>query len=468
MDTRGRLTLAGVVNEMADLFCHGKRAMKVQKPSKRRQCFLAGGLLLGLLCGSAVGQSISIQIPAKTPLSIQLLQHVPMKVGESLEGRLLYPIYVDNQIAIPAGAALRGTVLQLDSDRSRRIHARLRGDFTPFHIPVVRFDQLVLPDGSLASVVSDGAKDGAPILRLSPAPGAKTGSMVSRQIAAEKQRIKDTVAQFTAPGRGDRLVQFIYTQLPYHPERIETGTAWTVDLAQPLNLRLTDPRPEAHEKTDPPGAPTATEWRLRAYLQETLSSADRKPGDAFQAVVSEPVFNAEHEVVVPQGSVLVGEITQTKPARSFGRQGKLRFRFQQLKLPTGFTQPVEGTLAGVDANKAANLQIDPEGGIAPKPQNRVLLPLVLTLLAGRGLDNDGNQVVNGAVASNGFGIIGRIVGIVVTNRSVAAGIGFYGAALSFYDLCLARGHNVVFTKNTRIEVTTRPTRSPMNTPSPSQ
>ena len=125
--------------------------MKVQKPSKRRQCLIAAGMLLGLLCGSAVGQSGSIQIPATTPLSIQLLQHVPMKVGESLEGRLLYPVYVDNQIAIPAGATLRGTVLQLDSDRSRRIHARLRGDFTPFHIPVVRFDELVLPDGALES-----------------------------------------------------------------------------------------------------------------------------------------------------------------------------------------------------------------------------------------------------------------------------------------------------------------------------
>jgi hypothetical protein len=423
-------------------------------------------MLLGLLCGSAVGQSGSIQIPAKTLLSIQLLQHVPMKVGESVEGRLLYPVYVDNQIAIAAGATLRGTVLQLDSDRSRRIHARLRGDFTPFHIPVVRFDQLVLPDGSLTSVVSDDAKNGAPILRLSPAAGAKKGSLVSREIAAEKQRIKDGVAQFTAPGRGDRLVQFIYTQLPYHPERIETGTAWVIDLAEPLNLRLTDPRPEAHEK--PPGASAATEWRLRAYLQETISSAQRKPGDTFQAVVSEPVFNAEHEVVVPQGSVLVGEVTQTKPARSFGRQGKLRFRFRQLKLPTGFTQPVEGTLAGVDANKSANLQIDPEGGIAPKPQSRVLLPLVLTFLAGRGLDNDGSQAVNGAVASNGFGIVGRIVGIAASSRNVAAGIGFYGAALAFYDVCLARGRNVVFVKNTRIEVTTTPGRSPMNTPSPSQ
>jgi hypothetical protein len=425
-------------------------------------------MLLGLLCGSAFGQSGSIQIPAKTLLSIQLLQHVPMKVGEPLEGRLLYPVYVDNQIVIAAGATLRGTVLQLDADRSRRIHARLRADFTPFHIPVVRFDQLVLPDGSLMSMVSDDARDGAPILRLSPAAGAKKGSLVSREIAAEKQRIKDAVAQFTTPGRRDRLVQFIYTQLPYHPERIETGTAWVVDLAQPLNLRLADPRSEAQEKADPPGASAANEWRLRAYLQETISSADRKPGDTFQALVSEPVFNAGHEVVVPQGSVLVGEVTQTKPARSFGRQGKLRFRFRQLKLPTGFTQPVEGTLAGVDANKASNLQIDTEGGIAPKPQSRVLLPLVLTLLASTGLDDDGSRGLNGAVASNGLGIVGRIVGIAASSRNVAVGIGFYGAALSFYDLCLARGHNVVFTKNTRIEVTTRPARNPMNTPSPSQ
>jgi hypothetical protein len=453
---------------LADPFCHDKSEMRIQKQSDRRQSLAPAALLLGLLCGSSVGQTTSIQIPVKTPLSIQLLQHVPMKAGEPLEGRLLYPVYVDNRIAIPVGATLRGTVIELGADRSRRIHARLRGDFTPFHIPVVRFDELVLPDGERESMVSDSAKDGAPILRLSPAPGAKKGSIVSRQIAAEKQRIKDAATQITAPGRGDRLVQFIYTQLPYHPERIEQGTAWTVDLAQALNLKLMDPRPEDREKADPPGSSAATQWRLRAYLQETISSADRKPGDTFQAVVSEPVFNAEHAVVVPQGSVIVGEITQTKPARSFGRQGKLRFRFRQLKLPTGFTQPVEGTLAGVDASKSANLQIDSEGGIAPKPQNRVLLPLVLTFLAGRGLDDDGSRIANGAVASNGFGIVGRIVGIVASSRNVAAGIGFYGAALAFYDLCLARGHNVVFTRNTRIEVTTTPARSPLNTPSPSQ
>jgi hypothetical protein len=406
-----------------------------------------------------------------------------MKAGEPLEGRLLYPVYVENRIALPAGTLLRGSVVQLDSDRSRRIHSRLRGDFTPFHIPVVRFDQMVLPDGNLQPIASDSAKDGVPILRLSPPPGKRKGSFIRRQIAQEKQRLKDTAALFTKPGRGDRLVQFIYTQLPYHPERIEAATAWTVELAQPLELTLKKSPPAesndpivhgenehgeneqtARKNPDPTTTPPnqETEWRLRAYLQQTISSATEKQGDTFQALVAEPVFNANHVLAVPEGSVLVGEITQSKAARSFGRQGKLRFRFRELKFPTGFSQPVEGTLAGTDSDKSANLQMDSEGGIQPKSQNKVIVPLVLTLLAGRALDNDGSAAAHGAVASNGFGIVGRVVGIMASSRNVAAGIGMYGAALSFYDLWLARGHDVAFVKNTRVEITTTPTRSPMS------
>jgi hypothetical protein len=443
---------------------------------------LACAFLGTLLPVFLLGQATSVQIASATPLSVQLLKHVPMKTGEPLDCRLLYPVYVDNRVAIPAGTPLRGNVVRLDSDRSRRIHSRFRGDFTPFHIPLVRFDQLVLADGNLQPIVSDTAMDGVPILRLSPASGSKKGSFVARQIAAAKQRLKDTAALFTAPGRGDRLVQFIYTQLPYHPQRIENGTTWTVELARPLNLNLSDNPPNDNpviaEKGEqaagqkpqaashPAGRPADqdAEWRLRASLQQTISSAKEKPGDTFQAFVTEPVFNFDHALVVPQGSLLVGEITQTKPARSFGRQGKLRFRFRELKLPGGFSQPVEGTLAGIDANKAANLQIDSEGGIQQKSQNRIVVPLALTLLAGRAFDDDGNRVANSAVASNGFGIVGRVVGIVASSRNVAAGIGIYGAALSFYDLWLARGKDVVFVKNTRIEVTTMPGRSPLNAP----
>src|ERR1700679_1855415 len=82
--------------------------------------FFAFVSFVALLPGLLRGQAVSVQIPSTTPLSVELFQHVPMKTGEPLEGRLLYPVYVDNRIAIPAGATLRGTVIQLDSDRSRR------------------------------------------------------------------------------------------------------------------------------------------------------------------------------------------------------------------------------------------------------------------------------------------------------------------------------------------------------------
>jgi hypothetical protein len=109
--------------------------------------------------------------------------------------------------------------------------------------------------------------------------------------------------------------------------------------------------------------------------------------------VAEPVFNSDHALVVPEGSLLVGEITQAKPAHSFGRQGKLRFHLKELRFPTGFSQPVEGSLAGVDSKKSANLQVDPEGGVAPQAQNRVVAPLISSLLAGRAFDTDENQIV---------------------------------------------------------------------------
>jgi hypothetical protein len=458
--------------------CVGSKAGRPELHSRkpvwtRSAASFACACLVGLLPALLQGQAIPIQIPSTTPLSVQLPHHIPMKAGESLEGRLLYPVYVDNRIAIPADTVLRGSVIQLDSDRSRRIHSRLRGDFTPFHVPVVRFDQLILPDGTRQPIMSDNAKDGVPILRLSPPPAEKKGSFVTRQIALGKQQLKDTAGLFTKPGRGDRLVQFIYSQLPYHPERIETGTSWTIELVQPLTLEFRPPEvvtdPVDHGGSKQPAEPNpapdqGTEWRLRAYLQQSISSAREKSGDTFQALVTEPVFNAGHILAVPEGALLIGEITQAKPARSFGRKGRLRFRFRELRLPSGFSQPVEGTLAGVDSSKSANLQIDSEGGIQPKSQNRVIVPMVLVFLAGRAFDDDGSQVGHSAVASNGFGIVGRVVGILASSRNVAAGIGIYGAALSFYDLWLARGHDVVFTKNTRIEVTTTPGRNQLEGP----
>ena len=187
--------------------------------------FFAFASFVALLPGLLRGQAVSVQIPSTTPLSVELLQHARMKTGEPLEGRLLYPVYVENRIAVPAGTVLRGSVIQLDSDRSRRIHSRLRGDFTPFHIPVVRFDQLVLPNGTVQPIVSDTVKDGVPILRLSPPPGKPKGSFIRRQIAEEKQREKmplpcspnpaEVIALFNSSTRSCRITRRGSRPLPH-------------------------------------------------------------------------------------------------------------------------------------------------------------------------------------------------------------------------------------------------------------
>ena len=130
-----------------------KDEMSIRNRSGQRRCFvcirsIACASLAVLLPSVMRGQVAPIQIAVSTPLSIQLLRHVPMKTGEALEGRLLYPIYVENRPAyLPVRFSWKRGATR--SDHSRRIHARLRGDFTPFHTCVVHFNQVVLPDGNL-------------------------------------------------------------------------------------------------------------------------------------------------------------------------------------------------------------------------------------------------------------------------------------------------------------------------------
>ena len=198
---------------------------------------------------------------------------------------------------------------------------------------------------------------------------------------------------------------------------------------------------------------------VKALLTQNLTSATAKRSDGIEAIVVEPVYDINQKLVVPQGSTLVGKVTIARSARSLGRNGKLRFSFQQVRFPmdTGIAtsnRPVEGELQGATALGNTSLSMDAEGAITPKSQSSAVAPLLLTLLAGRALDSDGNMTVQTGVASNGFGLVGRIAGVTAGNRNFAAGLGFYAAALSTYENFISRGHDVEFPKDTRIEIET--------------
>ena len=402
-------------------------------------------------------------ILAGTGLQVETIRSYPMKSGEAIQGRLLAPIYINGRLAVPQGTVLSGKVAALDADNHLRWRGRLRGDFTPFHTARVEFDHLILPTGPLP-ISTAGTAIGAPVVRLT-ATASHRGGFIAQQWARAKSQLHDSIGVFTAPGKGDRALQFLYHQLPYHPERIPAHTEWSFELAAPLALPSGALPAEDAVAPAPPRQSQPETWSVHASLNTALTSATARPGDAVQATVVEPVFDKDRQLVVPQGSLLVGKVTAARAARALGRNGRLRFTFQQVRFPQGQGTPVEGALAGATTGSAQSLSLDAEGTVTPRSQASAIAPLLLTLLAGRALDDDGNLTMQTGVASNGFGLLGRIVGTAAGDRNLAAGIGFYAAGLSFYENFLRPGDDVVFPRDTRIEIETTPLRAPVLKPS---
>jgi hypothetical protein len=433
-------------------------------------------LLLPLLLTSyaALCQGPAITIPAGTPLPVQIENHLPMRLGQPIRAQLIYPVYAGNTLVLPAKAIVTGSVVELHSNHARRVTARLRGDFTPFRTPIVRFDGILLNDGSTLPIATGTATDGAPIYRL-VAPPPRKGGFIRQEWDTGLQILRDKLAIITGPDKRDRATQFLYTQLPYHPQRIEKNTAWTVETSEPLTLPPQAAEiaaaPAAAPATTPPAPPaaphndTAGTWIIQAYLGDKLSSATSKSGQEIHATVAEPIYNPDHTIAVPVGATMVGAVTQSKPARLFGRAGTLHFDFRQLVLPTGTTQNVQASLTEVDSDAGQKLALDSEGQVKPKPQDKLLVPFALLVLAARPLDVDKGDGAGGgfgkdAVASNSIGVLGFIIGTAAGQRNIAAGLGYYGAAISIYERWIKRGKEVSFARHTRLVLQTTPRNAP--------
>lgn len=428
-------------------------------------------LFLGLLGPvSLLGQETApVTIPAGTPFPVKLTENVPLRVGEAVKAELLYPVYANNVKVLPAGTQVTGTVVSLVPNKAMRIRSRLNGDFTPFSTSVVHFADLVLADGSRVPLTTGTASDGAPIYKVISKPRAR-GGLIGQEIQIGIQTVRDTFDYITGPGKADRAKQLLYSQIPYHPQRIAKGTSWTFETDAPLEVA---PQPEIAAKVDGKAAakpkqakvqPTAAgttepkSWMIQAYLKDPLDSANAKVGEKIHAVVAEPIYNADHTIAVPQGATITGSVTRAKAAKKFGRSGNLQFDFRELQLPEG-QQAVQTTLAGIDSNSGEALAMNSEGKVEQKPKDKIMIPLLLGALASRPFDQEGgalHQAGKNGVASNSLGVVGFIVGISAQAPNLAAGIGAYGAALSIYDRWIKKGKDITFGRDTRIVLQTTP------------
>ena len=414
-----------------------------------------------LLFASAASSQTPQPAEKQVPLWLTSEANTPLHLGAPIRAKLMYDVYDGQRVAVPAGTEALGSITRLTPDHAHRVQARLRGDFTPFATPEVSFTALVLPGGGTLPIEAAPALKGTQLLRLKPRPRPR--DIVRQEIDNVLQGAKDSIGTVTNPDKKDRLKQFLYTQLPYHPQRIDKGTTWTVPLESSLadvNVPPPPPPPPAKEnklqaaltkaeKPDPRPAPGT--MIVEAYLTEDLSSATAKTGEPVTAIVARPALDEHGKVVVPAGSQLVGNITAARPARHIGRPGNLRFNFTRLDIAGTQPERIQSTLAGIDA--AADMTLDPEGNTHPKEKDKVLVPLLLFSLAGSPLDREHNSADLGknAAASNSLGILGFALGM-SAGYQYAAGIGYYGAALATWERWVNKGPETVFPKYTRIQI----------------
>src|SRR5262249_32315398 len=142
----------------------------------------------------------------------------------------------------------------------------------------------------------------------------KIKARATTAISDARQQVHDVLGEIRQPGRKARLKDAFVQRLPYHPQVINVGTGYHADLMAPLNFGSVVPSELAPASAHP--GPSSL---VNAQLLATLNSATTTRGTHVQASVTEPVFSADHQLIVPEGTLIEGEVTQVTPARRLHR-----------------------------------------------------------------------------------------------------------------------------------------------------
>lgn len=447
-------------------------------------CVVHAVSLLVLVPGVAMAQPdepslIALTIDAGRPLEIVIDQRITIKaVGQPVEGTVVEPVYAYDRVVVPAGTKVLGHVAALESlSKVARTRAVLSGDLSPLRHTVVQFDTLLYDDGRAVDIKAAVKTEISNLKRTTAPPTEKetdadsspstihraereATNYVKQSVSDAKQKSRDVLAEITQPGRTERAKQAVIDRLPYHPQAISAGTGYHVELLAPLEFGRAAPTEAASADTRP--APSSI---LNARLVTTLDSAKTPKGTPIRAIVSEPVFSADHQLILPEGTTLDGEVTFAAAAKRFHRNGQLRFLFERVQVPSGAASPLMASLESAHASGDDHMVLDDEGGAKlENPKTRFIAP-ALALLALRGnldrhdhLDPDGDgHVIHSdnpaAVSAGGFFGLG-ILGIPLSHMAPPVGLALsiFGAAKTVYSNILSKGREVQFPADTPIRL----------------
>ena len=414
-------------------------------------------------------QTLPLVVPKGQPLLIALDNEIRVhQLGQAICGKTVQPVYAFDRIVIPAGSQVTGRITRIaEISKSQRTFSALDADFTPSHKLEIEFDQLTLPDGRhipIHTVVTPGSGQ---VMEFVQAKGNEekksVKSAASTKIDQARQEAKRTwdeaMKQVHQPGRMHRLERYLIAQLPVHPQYLNQGTLYFAELQEPMEFGttpLTRKLAASLTKQPPPDS------LVHALLVTPLSSAASRRDDEVEAILWQPLFDGE-DLILPAGTKLKGSVIQVQPAHKPHHNGELRVAFHNVIPPDGLEQKVSASLLGVAASKTQHVELDSEGGAqSTTPSTRYLSTAIAIGLAAASSKTDSDARYGGGAGGDatnraaggaaGFKLIGIALGAFVHSQPLGMAMGAYGASVSVYRNFIARGSELVFPKDTAMEI----------------
>jgi hypothetical protein len=403
--------------------------------------------------------SFSERIPAGVPLRVELDKSTRMRVGAGVQGHLIEPVYLVDHVAIPKNSKVFGTITGKRAIGGQaRTAAMLNGDLTPLKSADVTFNDLETPDGRHFQIETQTIERTTQVIHMSDETIRQKRTLGQRIAAAFRWTKTQTVAALTMEHKAEKLRQMLYQEVPLHPQEVWAGTQYDAQLTEPLTLTGQEtPSPTLTAEL----GELKLEGTIEARLVGSVNSATAHPGTPVEAVLTQPLFQSastvaddlppQSRLLLPEGTRLIGTVVQAKAAGLFGQNGSLRLTFRKAELPQGDERVVHGQLAGAETEKDSHIKIDEEGGARATSGTHFFEPIALGAMAAVG-DNAGAGLAREAMAGNGMDLLTRVVGTVSSSGSLITGFAYYQAAKIVYDQWIARGHDVVFPRNTRLEI----------------
>jgi len=300
------------------------------------------------------GAVIPLTVDEGYPLQVTLTQKLRFKANETVHAKTVEAVYAFDREVVPSGTEVIGTITGFQKPRKwKRISSMLGGDFTPLREPQISFHTLVLSDGSripIKTIVVSGAEK------------------IVQSEADKRQGDKSLKNSLTSTDKefgSQRLKDLLWGLAPFHPQSLPTGAHLQAVLQTPLDF---GDAVFVERELDEIGSQLPAGAVASVRLITPIDSGITAPGESIEALLTRPVFSADHKLVFPAGSTLRGKVLTAKPAKNRHRNGQMAFVFSTIEPPASLAlnlspaQPVEGSLTSVHVGHAMKaLHIDENG-----------------------------------------------------------------------------------------------------------